>query len=347
MLSLKEYISIDEAWSKTIAKNRKDFTVHINTEINSESTYYFYYLYGKTWYPKPKYGVQTVKGSDLVKTIKKKNEDLFPTIQPLDIYINPAGISNEKLDGVIVAPLTVNHIVWKAYFLVEVNKLSTKVSEEENTAIYNLLVPGEYADVNALIQKALIYIKERQGIFSSYSSAAADTGWDIQNTLIEDADPIEYLEGDEVMRKLFTLVVSNVESARSGSWYYTQRGGYVPERTLNYLRGLGVDIPDSIKQKIFGTKEEVYKVKADILEILIKLPRDIQHEILDELTKRQYHNLIISNKISKEDGNMKWYFDNNPNYKYFSQIAAEVKEKMTLKKAYNIPGLDWDIGNTI
>ena len=150
------------------------------------------------------------------------------------------------------------------------------------------------------------------------------------------------------MRELFTLVINDVENARSGSWYYIDRGGYAPKRTLDYLKSLGVDIPTSIKQKIFGTKEEVYKVKEDILEILIKLPRDIQHEILDELTKRRYHNLIVKKGYDNDKKNaMKWYFDNNPNYKYFSQIAAKVKEKMTLKKAYNIPGLDWDIGNTI
>ena len=43
MLTLSQYISIDEAWSKTIAANGKNtLTVNKDVDINPENTYYVF-----------------------------------------------------------------------------------------------------------------------------------------------------------------------------------------------------------------------------------------------------------------------------------------------------------------
>ena len=355
MLSLKEFISIDEAWSKTIAKNTKDFNVHINTEINQDSNYYLFYLYGKTWYYRPKAGIRVVKGSDLIKTIKLSNSNLFPTIQPLDIYINPAGIGNEKLDGTILAPLTVNHIVWKYYFFVEINRLSANPSDEDYSQILNLLEPGEYSNVNSLVQKALVWIKDRQGVFNAYSKGATDTGWDIQNTITENTDPIEYLEGDEVMRRLFALIMENIEGRDRRIWS-GQKGAYAYKSTIDYVKGKGVNIPNADwwpKNVTFKKAvEEQHKIRLIILESLINLPRDIQHELLGELSKRTYHNLVILYKnrpgfLGNVKNTLIDFLLHQQNYKLFSDLAAELKEIISVKRAYKSPDLDWDLGNTI
>ena len=212
MLKFKQHVSNEGTWkSKTIAKNTKDFTVHINTEIEPDAVYYRFYLRGGRWVVILDEKARTILGKDIVSDIKKRNKDLIGTISNLDIYLQPVELDGAKVEGVIYAPVTVRNIPQKSYFFVNSNKLGIRPSLEMWNKISEKL-ESTITNVNyslQLIEDALRFIKHEQNVFNIHVKGSEDSDLNLTGLLeAKDNSSWSPYETRDVTRHVLKQVLS-------------------------------------------------------------------------------------------------------------------------------------------
>ena len=187
MLKFKQHISNEGTWqSKTIAKNTKDFTVHINTEIEPDAVYYRYYFEEGRWGVILDENNRTILGKDIISDIKRKNRSLIGTIFNLDIYLQPVELDGAKVEGVIYAPVTIRYIPERSYFFVNSNKLGIRPSLEMWDKIREKLESTDDTNVSyslQLIEDALRFIKHEQNVFNIHVKGSEDSDLNLTGLL--------------------------------------------------------------------------------------------------------------------------------------------------------------------
>jgi len=199
VLTLSQYISIDEAWSKTIAANGKNtLTVNKDVDINPENTYYVFInqphfnwwslrgkiveLYVKKAVdPKDMESLKdwVTKGSDIMSYVKHWCAQILSGITPYTFYMQ--GIGAKKDDIILGRMISARNSVYSNILFVNANAMDDQPSLTRYLEITRELEKEICPDVYSNIKQVIPFIQDRINSYNTYKQGTANTGgeWDI------------------------------------------------------------------------------------------------------------------------------------------------------------------------